>query len=247
MTSLFKWIVVHVLKSKLSYGRPWQTFFLCRKGFFIFQRDSIVRSIVAPELNDTGWRFKWVEKGHNAVYLWWKNILELISWWHTCLDSFVLVTSAFWHRQNLFSWRWWETIKISQRIQVNVLREVRHRSTEKETNPVFLIASVNPAILTVTLPICCRTKTNRVKNNLFLRWYVLHLNEWCQACPIWWQVFIYCFTDNILHRVTLEVKSPDRTLFGLVGDRGGGRWTYFYQAHIVNNWAIFKSKWRTIE
>ncbi len=100
-------------------------------------------------------------------------------------------------------------------------KKIRHRSTEKDKIPVFLIASVNPAFLTVSLPICCRTKTNRVKNNLFLSCCILHLNEWCQACPIWWQVFIYCFTDNILHRVTLEVKSPDRTLFGLVGDRGG--------------------------
>ena len=26
MTSLFKWIAVHVLKNKLGYGRSWQTF-----------------------------------------------------------------------------------------------------------------------------------------------------------------------------------------------------------------------------
>lgn len=43
------------------------------------------------------------------------------------------------------------------------------------------------------------------RKQMVLAWYILHLNEWCQACPIWWQVFIYCFTDNILHRVTLEV------------------------------------------
>lgn len=65
-----------------------------------------------------------------------------------------------------------------------------------------------------------------VRNNLFWSWYILHLNEWCQACPIWWQVFIYCFTDNILHRVTLEVKSPDRTLYRLVGDRGEDKHTF---------------------
>lgn len=59
MTSTFKWIVVHVLKSKLGYGRSWQTFSSAGRPCFcscFFLRDSADNSIVAPELDYRGWR-----------------------------------------------------------------------------------------------------------------------------------------------------------------------------------------------
>lgn len=51
MTSLFKWIAVHVLKNKLSYRCPWQTFFSVESDIsYFFHWDSIIRLIVAPDL-----------------------------------------------------------------------------------------------------------------------------------------------------------------------------------------------------
>ena len=80
------------------------------------------------------------------------------------------------------------------------------RWCKNTTDPqIYSMTSINQAVfVTAILPIRCRIKANIVWNNS--SWALLHLNEWCQACLRWWQVFIYCFTDNILHRVTLEVK-----------------------------------------
>lgn len=160
-------------------------------------------------------------KRNNAVYTWWTNILKLASCWHTFLDSFVLVTSAFWHRQKLFS-----AVLMLENNFKDIMKDLSKLKTGKTK---FLFSSLCQRILQFG----DRHSTNMLQNqnqqgvkSFVLSWYILRFNEWCQACPIWWQVFIYCFTDNILHRVTLEVKSPDRTLFWLVGDRGEDEHTF---------------------
>lgn len=60
MTSTFKWIVVHELKSKLGYGRSWQTFPSAGRPCFcscFSLRDRADNSIVAPESDYRRWWF----------------------------------------------------------------------------------------------------------------------------------------------------------------------------------------------
>lgn len=128
--------------------------------------------------------------------------------WQFCF----LVTSAFWH-QNLVLENSENIMKDSNKLKF--YSSLSSIDQQKKIKLVFFLQHkwilhfCNCSLLSLHQYAAEPNKWQQMA----LAWFILHLNEWCQACPIWWQVFIYCFTDNILHRVTLEVKSPDRTLF----------------------------------
>lgn len=103
MTSTFKWIVVHVLKSKLGYGRSWQTFSSAGRPCFcscFSLRDSADNSIVAPELD---YRRRWflneqegqIKKAHIRVETQqnYKHKANLLLWLrqHSASSSVVTV------------------------------------------------------------------------------------------------------------------------------------------------------------
>lgn len=129
-------------------------FLFCRKWYFFLhfsRRDSTVNSIVAPELNYRGWRFKWGE--HIMLYIFHERIYFLTDFMMALFDSFVLVTSAFW--QKLFfcgcGGKQYTHHKKKKKEKKKGFLLVQHRLTKKETFLVFLIASVAPAILWLSL------------------------------------------------------------------------------------------------
>lgn len=170
----------------------------------------------------------WFKRGrrkHDTV-MYLENNSSLTSWWHTFSWQFCFgyISILALSRASPLRW-WWKTTQTWSRIQINYKQFSPCPASIRRKGPKVLLFSSRQSTLQFW---DCQIYQYAAepKPTWILRWYVLHLNEWCQACPIWWQVFIYCFTDNILHRVTLEVKSPDRTLFWLAGDRGEDEHTF---------------------
>lgn len=204
-------------------------FLFCRKWCFCwhFSRPGggTVNSIVAPELS---YRRRWFLKGAEQHRI--LNVYHGTTYsnWHLdgalSLDSFVLVTSAFWHRRKRFFScdDWWKNTKYHKEFMWNNKVSPTKIYKERKKKSCFLIASVNPTFLWLSFgQYTAEPKPRKWWIICPLNWYILRLNEWFQACQIGWQVFIYCFTDNILHRVTSEVRSPDRTRFGFLPETEG--------------------------
>lgn len=197
-------------------------FLFCRKWCFCWHffrpGGGTVNSIVAPELSYRRQRFLKGAEQHRILNVYHETAY---SKWHLdgalSLDSFVLVKSAFWHRRKRFflvmtDGKTQSIIKNSCEITRFPLTKIDKESKKKSC---FLIASVNLTFLSLSFgQYTAEPRPRRWWVICSLNWYILRLNEWFQACQIGWQVFIYCFTDNILHRVASEVRSPDRTRFG---------------------------------
>lgn len=273
MTSLSKWIVVHVLINSVT--GVLDKLSSLHKVMFLPASPPIGRcdaaGVMAPEGERAGKKYRrrrfWKSRRpqHRECTPWDNISCPTDSW-----AAHFLLTALFWLRQHFgidkktkqktFFLQWLSERERKRKKNTSIIKnEWKSNTFFPPLTKIYKggqnnVVSYCVSYLTfVWLSLSRRTAEPKPSERRIIALQrsirILHLNEWFQACQTGWQVFINGFTDDKLHRFTLEGRSPDVTLLWFVRDGGGGinirRFVFCFvfsrQAHIVNNGAIFNS------